>query len=178
MYNRHKFKSLVHYVCARRCNAPSTLGAVKLNKTLWLSDLFAFYRLGRPITGARYVKRQFGPVPTPIVPILRELESEGVLTVTESTHYGKRKTEYVVHAPASSDFLSPQELSIVEQMIQFVCDEHTATSISEASHDHIWKVAQEGEEIPHFTVFAEPGQLTDEEREWARGQLENEGVQI
>lgn len=33
--NRPKFKSLVHYVIARRCDLPETLGAVKLNKVLW-----------------------------------------------------------------------------------------------------------------------------------------------
>jgi hypothetical protein len=176
MYDPKKFKSLVHYVCSRRADDPSTLGAVKLNKTLWLSDLSAFYHLGRPITGARYVKRQFGPVPTPILPVLRELEIEGVLKVTEADHYGKRKTEYVVHVPATNEFLSSEELAIVERMIKFVCDKHTATSISEISHDHIWKAAEDGEEIPLFTVFAQPGQLTDGDREWAKYQLEAEGL--
>ena len=174
MYDPKKFKALVHYVCSRRCDASSTLGAVKLNKTLWLSDLSAFYRLGKPITGARYVKRKFGPVPTPILPVLQELESEGVLTVTQADHYGKRKTEYIVHVPATDDFLSPEEKQIVERMISFVCDEHTATSISELSHDHIWRAAEDGEEIPHFTVFAQPGEITDDERVWAQTQLDLE----
>ncbi|HEV2493248.1 MAG TPA: Panacea domain-containing protein [Terriglobia bacterium] len=176
MYDARKFKQLVHYVCSRRSDNPSSLGAVKLNKTLWLSDLASFYTLGHPITGARYVKRQFGPVPTPILPTLRELESEGVLTITEADHYGKRKTEYVVNLPATDEFLSPEERGIVERMIRFVCEEHTAASISEASHDHIWKAAEDGEEIPLFTVFAQPGKITEEEREWARMTLEAEGL--
>ena len=57
-------------------------------------------------------------------------------------------------------------------MISYVCNEHTATSISEQSHDHIWKAAEDGEELPLFTVFAKPGIVTDDEREWAMMKLE------
>src|SRR5579871_4301294 len=89
MTDRQRFKSLVHYVCWRCSDEPSKLGAVKLNKTLWLSDLRAYYQLGEPITNSRYVKRQFGPVPAAIVPTLTELEMAGVLTIRDAKHYGK-----------------------------------------------------------------------------------------
>jgi len=170
-FDRPKFKSLVHYICWRCSGDPSKLGSVKLNKTLWLSDLAAYYHRGHPITGARYVKRKFGAVPKAILPVLDDLETEGVLTVRDAEHYGKRKREYIVHKDASSDFLLPDEREIVERMIEIVCEGHTATSISEASHDHIWKAAEEGEEIPHFTVFANPGEITADDWEWARLQL-------
>jgi len=173
MFDRQKFKSLVHYVCWRCSDDPTKLGSVKLNKSLWLSDLGAYYDLGQPITGARYIKRQYGPVPAPILPILAELENDGALTVRDTTHFGRQKREYFVHRAASSDFLSSAEREIVEDMIAFVCKEHTASSISEASHDHIWKAAADGEEIPHFTVFARPGILTEDEREWARNELDS-----
>jgi len=171
MFNREKFKALVHYVCWRSSDDPSKLGAVKLNKTLWLSDLTAYYHLGKPITGARYIKRQFGPVPAAILPVLTELEDEGVLTIRDAKLYGKRKKEYIVHRDASADFMLPEECKLVESAISVVCEMHTATSISEASHDHIWKAAIDGETIPHFTVFAIPGEITEEEREWAQKQL-------
>jgi hypothetical protein len=161
MMDRDKFKALVHYVCASRSNSPDTLGAVKLNKILWLADLSAFYETGKPITTSRYIKQEFGPVPARIMPVLRELEAERVLTIRESPYFGKRKKEYVVHQPASSDFLSATELSIVNETIDHVCDDHTAKSVSEASHDHVWKAAEDGEEIPLYTVFSKPGTITD-----------------
>jgi len=171
--NRPKFKSLVHYVISRRCNSPETLGAVKLNKILWLSDLLAFYERGTPITNVRYIKRQFGPVPAPILPVLRELEEEGVISIKDAAHFGKRKKEYVLNVAATSDFLTEDELKMVNWAIGLVCDKHTAKSISEASHDHVWKIAEDGEEIPLFTVFAKPGEITDCDREWAHQQLES-----
>lgn len=170
--NQNKFKSLVHYICWRYADDPAKLGAVKLNKALWLSDLSAYYALGKPITNARYVKREFGPVPKAILPILRELESEGALEIRETPYFGRNKRTFVARQEASADFMSEDEKVIVEDTIKFVCEEHTAKSISNASHDHIWKAAEDGEEIPHFTVFALPDEITDEDRTWAWEQIE------
>ncbi len=171
--NRAKFKSLVHYICWRCSGDPSKLGSVKLNKALWLSDLTAYRASGDSITGARYIRQQFGPVPALIVPVLRELEQEGILTVRETSFYGRTKKEYIVHVKASGGFLDQAERQIVDETIQFVCEEHTAVSISNKSHDHIWEAAVNGEEIPHYTVFAQPAPITNEDREWAHLQLEN-----
>jgi hypothetical protein len=132
----------------------------------------AYLQLQEPITGARYVRRRFGPVPHQILPVLKDLETEGALTVGETYYHGKTKTSYSVHKPASYEMFTPKERAIVDKMIDFVCDEHTATSISEFSHDHVWKAATEGEEIPYMTVFAQPGTITQEDRNWARFQLE------
>ncbi len=170
--NPNRFKQLVHYVCSQCADDPTKLGSTKLNKALWLSDLRSYYRFGRPITSARYVKRQYGPVPSSIMPVLRELQQDGVLTVETVDHFGKPKREFIVHRVASSDFLSPEEEQIVNDTVTFVTEKHTAASISEYSHDHIWTAAEDGEEIPHFTVFANPAQVTDEEREWAQQKLE------
>ncbi len=174
MANENRFKQLVHYVCTLCAADPTKLGAVQLNKALWLSDLRSYYQLGHAITKARYVKRQFGPVPSSIVPVLDELQREGALTVRDADHFGKAKKEFIVKREASGDFLSPEEDQIVKEVVSFVTEKHTAASISEASHDHIWKAAADGEELPLFTVFAVPGTITDEEREWAQLTLENE----
>jgi hypothetical protein len=169
--DRDKFKSLVHYVCWR-CEDPDSLGSVKLNKILWLSDFRAYYETQQAITGARYVKRQYGPVPSNIKPVLRELEAEGALSVKEKPFHGYTKTEFVVHRDPDTSRFSAAELGLVERMIQFVLYEHTAKSISEMSHDHIWHTAEEGEEIPYYTIFSNPGKIGDDEREWARLELE------
>jgi hypothetical protein len=174
MVSASKFKSLVHYICSRRADKRETLGAVKLNKILWLSDLSAYYELGRSITDSRYVKQEFGPVPARVKPALRELEQDGVLRIREADHFGKQKKEYVVYQPTTGDFLSPEEREIVDRLIDDVCDRHTATSVSEETHNHIWKAAEEGEELPLFTVFARPGVITDVERMWAQTVLESQ----
>jgi Protein of unknown function (DUF4065) len=170
--NRSRFKQLVHYVCSQCAADPTKLGATQLNKALWLSDLRSYYQLGEPITSARYLKRQYGPAPSSIVPVLRELQQEGALTVKTVDHFGKPKKEFVVKKKLSGNFLADNEKRIVDEAIKYVTERHTASSISAFSHDHIWQAAEDGEEIPHFTVFANPGEVTDEELEWANLKLE------
>jgi hypothetical protein len=172
-FDSNKFKSLVHYVCWRCSDEPSKLGAVKLNKILWLADFTRYYATGQSITGARYVKRQFGPVPSYINSALRDLEAEGVLSVREAQFHGYEKAEYQVHRKPDSTVFQGEELEIANRAIDFVCNANTAKSISEMSHDHIWQAAQEGEPIPYYTIFATPGEITEDEREWARQELQS-----
>ena len=148
---------------------PSKLGAVKLNKILWLADFNRYYETGKAITGARYyVKRQYGPVPSHIPVALKELEAAGALSVGSTQFHGHEKTQYVVHREPNTKAFDADELSVVDRAIDFVCTAHTAKSISEMSHDHIWQAAQDGEEIPYYTIFANPGEISDDEREWGR----------
>lgn len=173
-FNREKFKSLVHYVCWRCMDDPSKLGAVKLNKILWLADFTAYYQSGEPITGARYVKRQFGPVPSAIKPALRALADESRVVTREVPFHGYAKVEYEVLEDADPSIFTSDQLEIVDEIIRVVRDEHTAKSISAISHDHIWHAAEDGEEIPYFTIFAIPGEVGKDELDWAKQELELE----
>lgn len=82
-FDRNRFKALFHYICWQCKSNPSTLGAVKINKALWVADFTSYYRSGEPLTGTRYVKRQYGSVPSAIVPVLQELEAEGKISSQE-----------------------------------------------------------------------------------------------
>jgi len=171
--NREKFNSLVHYICFR--TEPSKLGAVKLNKILWLSDFTAFHDYGSPITGARYVKRQFGPVPGAITTAIRELEAARSISVSHVPFHRHTKDHFrALSQPAMGSF-SDAELKIIDRMIEFVSNEHTAKSISEFSHDHVWQAARDGEEIPYYTVFTVQEDLQEADLEWARREIESIG---
>jgi hypothetical protein len=165
--NREKFKTLVHYVCSK-CEDPSLLGSTKLNKILWYSEALSFLNFGKSITDARFVKRQFGPAPAAILPILSELESEKTLLIRDASFYGFPKKEFIsLKAPVLGDSFTREEISIVDLVIGEVCNEHTAKSISKISHDAIWEMAEIGEDLPFYTVLAEQGEITEEDVAWA-----------
>jgi len=166
MYDGQKFKNLVHYVCSK-CDDPRELGATKLNKILWYSELEAFLALKKPITGARFVKQEFGPVPVAIVPVLEELRQEGALAIRDTTYFGKPKREFISLRDPEIDEFSAQEISIVDRVTQVICTQHTASSISEHTHNDIWKMAEIGEDIPLYTVFAVKGEITEQDIAWA-----------
>jgi len=166
-----KLKALVHYICYK-CPEPSLLGATKLNKILWYSDVVSYLRTGKPITGEKYTKRQFGPVPKHILSVLRNLEEKGLLAVKEADHFGYDKKEYIaLKAPDLSKFTAEQ-IAIVDSIIEEICYKHTADTISKASHDIIWALAEIGEEIPLYAVLASKlGEITESDIEWAKRAL-------
>jgi hypothetical protein len=111
MFDKDRFKMLVHYACAS-VDDPSKLGAVKLNKIVWFSDVFAFQELGDSITGATYIKEKFGPIPQKkIVDFVVKNITDGFTAagISELTHNDVWKLadigeEIPMHSMLASDF--------------------------------------------------------------------------
>lgn len=165
--NREKLKSLVHYVIAK-CPNPDVLGSIKLNKVLWVSDLWSYVGTGQPITGEHYMKRQFGPVAASMKGILDELKAEDRIAIRQVP--GGGKVDYFALTTPDLGPFTAEEISLVDEAIDFVCLEHTAEEISERTHDDIWKLAEIGEEIPlHAMLASELGEVTPEDVAWAKG---------
>ncbi|WP_157132574.1 Panacea domain-containing protein [Novosphingobium nitrogenifigens] len=165
-------KEALHYVIAN-CPDPSRLGAIRLNKILWFADSTSYRLEGVGITGDTYVKRKFGPVPRHVLAALRELESEGKI-VTREVPYTTRKSyrEFVSLVEPSTQSLSENGRSWLKAWSKILCEKYTAQEASDMSHDQVWEAADDGEEIPLYTVFAsQAGAITDEVRGWANGIL-------
>ncbi len=167
--NREKLKALVYYVIAR-CEDPNILGSIKLNKVLWVSDLWAYIKWGQPITGEHYIKQQFGPVAS-TVGIMRELEAEKKIVVRQRETFGYTKTDYIALVPPEniSAQFTADEISLVDEAIDFVCLEHSAMGISAKTHDLIWQLAEIGEEIPYEAMWASRlDGVTKDDVKWAQ----------
>ncbi len=170
--NRAKFKALVHYVIAK-CD-PSRLGAVRLNKVLWYADTFAYRATGESMTGEAYVKRQRGPVPQHILGVLEELKEDGAIVIRERARFDFSIREFIMLRSPDTSFLSQEEMDVVDEMREHICDLHTANSISDLSHDQVWEAANMGEIIPMWaTLAASPGAITPEVIAWADAVIEN-----
>ena len=171
-FNRDKLKALIHYVCDK-VDDPFQLGAIKLNKILWLSDILAYLVIAEPITGERYIKRQYGPVPSHILVALKELQAEGLIKIKDVEFHGFKKKEFLALESADATSFNTYELDIINDVIDDVCNNHTAKSISDFSHNDLWEMAMIGEEIPYEATFAvKMGELNESDIEWARGVLD------
>lgn len=170
-FDADKFERLVHYVCQKAHN-PEILGATKLNKILWLADMYAYMHWGNPITGERYIKRQYGPVPEHILSALDALKAKGAIVWRDADYYGRQKREYVALCPSDVTEFSAEEISLVDEVFNYICHNHTARSISDMSHNVIWKIANIGEAIPYETVFAvHQGEIDEVDIAWAKDLL-------
>jgi hypothetical protein len=164
--NHAKFKALVHYIIAK--SDPTRLGTIRLNKILWYLDTLSYQAEGASVTGDTYVKRQHGPVPQHILNVIGELEHENAIVVRKRSRFGKPMTDFIAMSDADTGVLSPAELELADELRVHICDDHTANSISELSHDQIWEAANLGEVIPlSASLVSAPGEITDEFLKWA-----------
>jgi hypothetical protein len=163
----NRLPDLLHYVIAI-CD-PSALGATKLNKICWYSDLEAFRLYGRTISGAdRYRRMPHGPTPTGAHFILQNLQRDGKIAISEQNYYGRPKTMYMSQRRPNLTAFSAEEIAIVDLIANIICSKHTATSISLASHDALWEEIELGEDIPVAAASVISGEITAEDLDWAR----------
>jgi hypothetical protein len=151
-FDRAKFKAVVHYVIWK-VGSHHKFGATKLNKVLWFADARLYMLTGRPVTGATYVREQFGPVPRQIMPIRKELEADGLISVI-SSRGGGDNTKFKSLSMPDTHLISSEEKSALDYWIAHIDLEHTAKSVSELSHDYGWEIAEMGEELPLAAFMA------------------------
>ena len=166
-----KFKALVHFIVHSCQENPSKLGAIRLNKTLWYTDVASFRASGASVTSESYVKRKMGPVPSHILSTIEELKAEGKLHVQEPKgRYDSRK--FISLDEPDTAILSDDERDLAENVLSAVLG-YTANAVSEMTHDIIWDAAEDGEEIPMFaTLVSETRSLNADIKDWARPILE------
>ena len=171
-FNQEKFDNLVLYIVSRSPD-PTRLGAVRLRKILYFADALNYLKTGRPMTGARYIKWEFGPVPAELAGAERRLRRREALLIRPSSHPGGYPmTHYIALAEPDLREFAPEEISLVDELIHSVCSEHTAASISAASHHHAWKVAEIGEELPYESILVSRfAEVTPEDVEWAKEEI-------
>ena len=167
--DRIKFRTLVLYVIWRTSDFRD-FGATKLNKVLWFCDARTFEALGKPVTGEVYIRRKFGPVPMHIDEVLTELTAQGVIQASIEHVFDFEVKRYSAYEPADTRMFSVEEMGLIDWWIRHVAEQHTATSISEKSHDYGWKIAKEGDILPFKAFLATRIRppMVGEELDWAR----------
>jgi hypothetical protein len=173
-----KLEKLMHYIIWK-CQDPTTLGATKLNKSLLYSDIFAYVEFGKSITNVTYIKRQFGPVPNPkaFLQARDKLQKEGKIAITKNLYHGMPQHQFVALERPDISMFTSQEISIVDIVIEEMCQKYTASSMSAFSHDVIWEAAEIGEEIPLHAFFAaRVGEINEEDIQWAQSRAKQLGM--
>ena len=165
-FDRLKFKDVVHYVCAA-CD-PGHLGSVKLHKVLYYFDMTKYALTGTAATGATYMKQPRGPMARQMQPVLRDLQSEGRLAVSQEDYFGYSKTVYSALGEPEVARLADYERRLLDEIIDFVCRDNTAKTISEFSHNLAWESVETGRSIPYRMAFLIlPIDPSDEAVDWA-----------
>lgn len=169
-YDRNKLKAAVLHIVAS-CD-PRNLGAVKLHKALYYSDMMRYADVGNAITGSTYKKRPFGPTCEQLSGMLVELVAENCINIKTVNYFGYMKKEFNLSGKTQDDYLSRQELDMLDEVITFVCNENSARSISELSHARPWESVEFGEVIKYNSVYhIFPVEVSPEAMRWASEQV-------
>ena len=148
----NKFKNVLLYIL-ERCAGKPNVGETVLYKLLYFSD-FNYYELYEEhLTGAKYRKLPYGPVPQKLDTIIAQMMDKGQIQRIKTEYYDKIQTRYIPLAKADLTELKASEKEVIDRVIQQMSD-WSAAAISNYSHkDMPWLASKEGEEINYELAF-------------------------
>lgn len=152
-FDKERFKELIILI-ASLCEDDHTFGSTKLNKILYYTDFSAYRELGRPITGATYVKLAEGPAPRELHMARRELLEEHRLTIEPRPYFnGVQKRPVIVGEGPKAGILDEQEAAIVRSIVEYLWGK-SARDVAEISHrEPGWMVTGDRGDIPYETAW-------------------------
>lgn len=151
-FDRAKFQEAILYIASESEDDPH-FGVTKLNKILYFADFKSFGILGRPITGATYVRLERGPAPQEMLPALSEMEAEGSISRIERRYFNLLQKRVVPEQGPALDAFTAEELEILGNVINEL--RHlNAAEVTALSHLEIgWRLTEPGESIPYAMTF-------------------------
>ncbi len=147
-----KFNNILLYIL-EKCAGKPNVGETVLYKLLYFSD-FNYYELYEEhLSGARYRKLSYGPVPRRFESIVNSMIEKGEIKKFKSEYFGKTQTRYMPLQKANLTKLKASEKDILDRVIEQMSD-WSAAAISDYSHNDMpWKASKEGDEINYELAF-------------------------
>jgi len=148
----NKFKNVLLYIL-ERCAGKPNVGETVLYKLLYFSD-FNYYELYEEhLTGARYRKLPYGPVPQELDTIINQMIVKGQLQRVKTEYHGYPQARYMPLEKADLTELRASEKEVIDRVIEQMSD-WSAAMISEYSHKDLpWDVTDEGKDISYELAF-------------------------
>lgn len=147
-----KFKNILLYIL-EKCAGKANIGETLLYKLLYFSD-FNYYELYEEhLSGAKYKKLPFGPVPQKLDSIISTMIENSQLQRVKTEYHGYKQTRYLPLEKPNLSTFSAREKDVIDKVIDQYSD-WSATAISEYSHkDMPWLASEDGEIIDYELVF-------------------------
>ena len=150
-YDKEKMRAVILRAC-HTCTRED-LGAVKLKKVLYYFDMISYAHHRASGAGATYRQRPNGPTSDQLLFLLRDMARVGDIDILEVDYHGFFKKEYIAKVAEPVGVLNSDEIELLDDVIEFVCRQNTARSISEYSHSLPWEMAEMGATIPYRSAL-------------------------
>lgn len=147
-----KFRNVLLYIL-EKCAGKPNVGETVLYKLLYFVD-FNYYELYEEhLSGARYRKLPYGPVPQRFETIVNGMIGKGELKKIKTDYYDKIQTRYLPLVKADLKQLNAGEKEVIDKVLEQMSD-WSAAAISAYSHkDMPWLATDEGDTISYNLAF-------------------------
>jgi len=157
-----KLKALLLYFCE---NTDSKfLGKVKLMKLFYFVDFLHVKKYGTPVTFDRYIKLEYGPIPSTVKNLVDDAETDIDNSILADTIDIKQNDGMNMHKVVARRKLNGEDLKLFTpseiNILQQVCKRFGASNtdlIKEVSHNEApWRESQWYQEIPYTLATHDP----------------------
>jgi len=150
--NVKKFKEVLLYIL-EKVGAKPNIGETALYKLLYFIDFDFYEKFEEQLTGARYIKNNYGPTPVEFKKIVEEMEEEDEIERVKSRYFQYDQKKYLPLRRSDLRRLSAQEVKHIDEVLARLSDKN-ANELTEYSHSDVpWRVHKDGEIISYESVF-------------------------
>lgn len=147
--NNEKFRQMYFYILGHFSGGiPKT----KLAKLLYLADFSYFYENLLPMSGVRYVRRDYGPVADIFFELTEDLYDKGKINIVPLDY------ALMIHSTSmerETGLLSGEEKALLDKICNFWKGKRTSEIVNFTHEQKPWKMCRDGEYIPYSLIIQE-----------------------
>jgi transcriptional regulator with XRE-family HTH domain len=147
--NNEKFKQMYFYILR---HFQEGITKTKLAKLLYLADFSYFYDTLVPMSGVRYVRREYGPVADIFFELTNDLFDKGKINIKPLDHALMISSTSIDY---EYNYISDDEKDLLDRICAFWKDKRTSEIVNFTHEQKPWKMCRDGEYIPYSLIIQE-----------------------
>ncbi len=149
--NNQKFLQMYFYIL-KHAGKNGKIPKTKLAKLLYLADFRNFFDELEPMSGVRYIRREYGPVADIFFEVTEDLYDTGKINIEP---YNEALMIKSTTADVGEDLLSTEEKKRMREICALWKDKRTSEIVNFTHQQKPWLACKDGEYIPYTLIVQE-----------------------
>lgn len=147
-----KFKNILLYIL-ERCAGKPNVGEAVLHKMLYFCDFNHYELYETHLSGAKYRKQAFGPVPEEMDAVIKQMLDDAQLQRVKTIYRGCPQIRYLPLEKADLTLWKASEKEVIDRVVDQMSD-WSAEVISKYAHKDLpWEVTEDGKDVSYELAF-------------------------
>lgn len=149
--NNRKFLQMYFYIL-KHAGKNGKIPKTKLAKLLYLADFRNFFDELEPMSGVRYIRREYGPVADIFFEVTEDLYDTGKINIEP---YNEALMIKSTTSDIGEDLLSASEKKRIREICALWKDKRTSEIVNFTHQQKPWLACKDGEYIPYTLIVQE-----------------------